>query len=420
MLVRRARYSRSAVLAVLALGAWSLSALAEPTPETPALRVGTSGDYAPFSFRAASGEPSGFDIAVAQQLAHDLGRSVAFVPFRWPDLVAQLRTGAFDVAMSGVTVRGDRALFVGFTRPYAVTGAVAVLRAADREKFRTVTDLDRDTVRIAVNRGGHLEQVARQRLGRAQLVPLAENTALQSALARGDVEAAISEEFEAGTWTAASFVTLGPFTRDLKAYAVRRGSGDLLRQIDDWLAAREADGWLNAQRRRWLGEHAVRTPEQAGFEALVAAIDLRLQLMPLVAAVKRREHLPIEDPAQEARVVDRVRTAATAAGLQSDAVVDLFRIQMEAAKAVEHAAAAATVPPDLTLGDVRAAVAAASDEVIAELARCQAWLVEPRLREQLGATLRTGLSTPGAEPFVGPLLDALQRVRRVPPTEPQS
>ena len=36
-------------------------------------------------------------------------------------------------------------------------------------------------------------------------------------------------------------------------------------------------------------------------------MDLRLQLMPYVAAVKRREHLPIHDPAQEARVLEHVR-----------------------------------------------------------------------------------------------------------------
>lgn len=380
--------------------------------ETADLRIGTSGDYAPFSLRAPTGDLTGFDIVVAQRLGQDLGRSVEFVPFRWPDLTAQLRTGAFDVAMSGVTVRADRALFANFTRPYAQTGAVAVIRTADREKFRRLADLDRKNVRIAVNRGGHLEQVARQRFSHAQLVPLAENTALQSTLAHGDVDVAISEEFEARTWTAAPFLTLGPFTHDLKAYAVRRDSGDLLQRIDDWLAAREADGWLNEQRRRWLGERAVRTPEQAGFEALVGAVDLRLQLMPFVAAVKRREHLPIEDPAQEARVVERVRSAATAASLQADAVVDLFRIQMDAAKAVEHASPAATVPPDLALADVRAAVATTSDQVIAALVRSQRWLAEPRLQEQLNAAMRAGLTAPAAQPFVAPLLGALQRVRR--------
>jgi cyclohexadienyl dehydratase len=408
VLVLRARDRYCGTLALLAVLALQTVALAE----TAVLRVGTSGDYAPFSLRAPAGELTGFDVAVAQRFAHDVGREVVFVPFRWPDLVASARAGAFDVVMSGVTVRADRALFLTFSRPYAVTGAVAVVRTADRDRFRAVADLDREGVRIAVNRGGHLEQVARQYFAHARVIPFAENTALQGALARGDVEAAVSEEFEARTWTAAPFVPLGPFTHDLKAYAVRRDSGELLRQVDDWLAARERDGWLNEQRRRWLGDDAVRTPEEAGFEALVAALDLRLQLMPLVAAVKRRNHLPIEDPAQEARVLERTRGAAAAAGLQPDAVVALFRIQMRAAKAIEHASPDATAPAGLTLGDVRAAVATVSDQLIRELARCQPWLAEPRSHEQLGATLRAGLRLPGAQAFVPPLLDALHEVRR--------
>ncbi len=395
------------VIFTLATGAFANP----PTPGT-VLRVGTSGDYAPFSFRMPSGELSGFDIAVAQRLAGDLGRRVEFVPFRWPELVTQLCAGAFDIAMSGVTVRADRAVSVAFSRPYAVTGAVAVIRSSDQEKFRSVTDLDEPTVRITVNRGGHLEQVARQRFARAQLLPVADNSALSGLLARGAADAAISEQFEASIWGSERLICLGPFTHDRKAYAVRREAGDLLRQVNDWLAAREADGWLNEQRRRWLGEQAVRTREQACIEALVAAMDLRLQLMPLVAAVKRREHLPIEDPAQEGRVLERVRSVATAAGLYPDDVAEFFRIQMEVAKAIEHTAPAATVPSDATLTDLRAAVAAASDQVIGELAHCQPWQAEPRRRDQLGAALRAGLTAAGAERFVARLLDAIQRVRR--------
>lgn len=404
----RARDRYRAALALLLVIPLQAAALAE----TAVLRVGTSGDYAPFSVRAGPDGRSGFDIVVAQRFAQDLGRSLEFEALRWPDLVGQLRSGAFEIAMSGVTVRADRALFVSFSRPYAVTGAVAVIRAADREKYHSLAVLDREGVRIGVNRGGHLEHVARQHFAHAHVVSLAENTALPTALTAADVDAVVSEEFEVHTWPAAPLVTLGPFTHDRKAYAVRRESGDLLGALNDWLAARERDGWLNEQRRRWLGDDAVRTPGQAGLEAVVAALDLRLQLMPMVAAVKRRDHLPIEDPAQEARVLERARSAAAAAGLQPDAVVALFRIQMDAAKAIEHASSGATVPADLTLADVRAAVATVSDELIRELARCQPWLADPRLNDQLRTTLRAGLSVPAAQTFVTPLLDALHDIRK--------
>jgi chorismate mutase-like protein len=197
---------------------------------------------------------------------------------------------------------------------------------------------------------------------------------------------------------------------------VRRDAPDLRRQVNDWLAAREADGWLNEQRRRWLGERATMTAQQAGFEALVTAMDLRLQLMPLVAAVKRREQLPIVDPAQEARVLEHVRSAAVQAGLNPDDVAEVFQLQMAAARAIELSANTASTPSDLQLADLRGALMTVSDEIITELARCNSWLADPGSRDQLDSTIRNGLSTPGLSPLmVDQLTAAVRHVRRVGP-----
>ena len=69
------------------------------------LRVGTSGDYAPFSL-----DGRGFDVDVADALAKHLGMRVEWVHFRWPELRSMIDAGRFDVAMSGVTWRPDRAV----------------------------------------------------------------------------------------------------------------------------------------------------------------------------------------------------------------------------------------------------------------------------------------------------------------------
>ncbi|MFI5396575.1 MAG: transporter substrate-binding domain-containing protein [Candidatus Binatia bacterium] len=403
---------RSRVCAALAAIIFLTQLTAAVADSTPAvLRVGTSGDYAPFSIRDADGGFTGFDIVVARRLAADLGRPIEFTPFRWPDLVRQLEAGAFDMAMSGVTLRPDRAVQILYTRPYVVTGAVAVIRKHDRARFRSLADLDRSGVRIGVNAGGHLEQVARQRFSHARLLPVAENASLPGILQRGNIDVAISEALEARTWPAKRFVTIGPFTRDRKAYALAPGAGDLLRDVNEWLVAREADGWLDQQRRQWFGDRFALTPAQAGFEALAAAIDLRLQLMPLVVAVKQREHLPIEDPQQEARVLEHVRAAAATVRLNPDDVAELFRVQIEAAKAVERSTPAASVAADLSLTQLRTAVAAASDQIIAEASRCRPWLGPSPARDRLDATLRRGLTASGVPPSLQKgLLDATYRV----------
>jgi cyclohexadienyl dehydratase len=389
---------------------------AGPTP-VPELRVGTSGDYRPFSFHDADGTLTGFDVRVAERLAGYLERRLDLVPFRWPELTSQLQAGAFDIAMSGVTIRPDRALQLAFSRPYACTGAVAVIRTSDRSTYRRLDDLDHSGIRIAVNAGGHLEQVARQRFHRARITPVGDNTALPRLLLSAAADAAISEELEARTWPTAALVALGPFTRDCKAYALRPADADLLRRVNAWLAAQEGNGWLNAQRRQWFGAQTVLTPQHAGFEALVAAIELRLRLMPFVAAVKRRERLPVYDPAQEARVLAHVREEAAAEHLNPGDVAAVFRAQMDAAKTLEEQAAAVTT--NATLADVRAAVGRVTDAVIAELGRCAPWLREPPLRDDLDRLLRDRLTAAGLKaPMIDTLARATCQVRMQPRRSP--
>ena len=73
------------------------------------LRVGTSGDYAPFSV-LEDGHYAGYDVELARRFAdaHDL--ELQFVPFVWSNLRSDLEAGRFDLAMSGVTIRKDRSL----------------------------------------------------------------------------------------------------------------------------------------------------------------------------------------------------------------------------------------------------------------------------------------------------------------------
>lgn len=397
---------RCCLLVILGAGLGKVADAGEP------LRVGTSADYAPFSFREPDGALAGFDIAIARRLAADLGRSMTFEPFSWPELTTRLRAGNFDIAMSGVTVRADRALQLAFSRPYAITGAVVVIRASNRKRYVSLESLDDEKVRLGVNAGGHLERVARQRFPRAQIRAVENNRELPALLRRGEIDAAISETFEARAWADSHFVTYGPFTRDRKAYAVRGDDTSLLQQVNAWLAAREADGWLNRQRARWLGRAATMTPPQSCFEALASGLDLRLQLMPFVAAVKRRDHMAIEDAPQEVAVLERVRQEARAVGLDADAAARLFAVQIEAAKAVQASTAPLPNVADLSLAEVRTALGAGSRSVILLLAECRRWLSDVRQARLLESTLRSGITAPGVPPAsIAETISALRAVR---------
>ena len=227
-------------------------ATTQVTVPKPILQVGLSGDYPPFCQVDGAGGAwkgySGFDAELLRKLEADLGWSLRPARFEWPRLASAMAEGRFDLAACGVTVRPDRAASMVFSRPYATSGAVAVIRAESANRAGGLAGLNRPGVRIGVNAGGHLERVARQRFDRASIQTLTDNRQLRNVLESGAVDAVISDVHEAARWPNA--ITLGPFTQDFKALALPL---DHLREreaVNAWLAGLEASGWLSAQRRR--------------------------------------------------------------------------------------------------------------------------------------------------------------------------
>lgn len=312
------------------------------------LRVGTSGDYAPFSMAygnnvATSWKPQGFDIAVAEAYADDRNLEIVWIQFRWPDLRKDLARKRFDVAMSGVTQRPERSLVGHYTLPVATTGAVALVR--DSKRFSKTDDLNRPGVTIGVNRGGHLERVTRERFPKAEIRAVIGNETVPQLLIDGEVDAVVTDTLEAPHWQLGrrGLSRLGPFTRDEKSYLVRLDRPGLARDLNAWLIEAEAEGTLDGLRRTHLGRPA-RPQPAAPTMALLSSVAERLSLMPLVAASKQTSGRAIEDPDRENVVLQNairaVRKDAEHEGTRSPsqaALENFFRIQMEAAKAVQRA-----------------------------------------------------------------------------------
>ena len=323
--------------------------------ELRVLRVGTSGDYAPFS--EAVEETSvyrGFDIAVAEAFARDRGYQLEWVQFVWPELTANLKSGRFDLAMSGITVRVDRSALGRFSVPVMTSGAVLLYTSAsfDQAPDAAATGgqepglarFDRPEIRIAVNRGGHLERVTRSRFERATVRSIPNNASVRQALIDGSADAIVTDTLEAPGWRKGlkGVAQFGPLTRDRKAYWVSPDREGLSRELDRWLLQREADGTLSALRRAAFGdEEHERTARP--LDALLAAIDERLALMSWVAESKRRAGSAIEDAAREARVLQAGARAVLAAAKRDGvsappeaAVGAFYRAQIEAAKTIQR------------------------------------------------------------------------------------
>ncbi|MFP6662907.1 MAG: transporter substrate-binding domain-containing protein [Deltaproteobacteria bacterium] len=295
---------------------------------TRPLRVGMSGDYPPFTWRGAQGQLQGFDVEMAGAWAAADGRRLEVVPFAWPELSGRLAQGDFDLVMSGVTVRGDRLIQAPMTRAVAEAAALAVVRElADEAK------LDLQGVRVAVNRGGHLEKVARAALPHAEFVLVDDNRSLPARLASGEVDVVVTDSLELASFTPRPHLAR-VLRRDRKAYWVAKDQPELADRLDEWLAGMEASGRMAALRARHFPMAATTlSVHDARLTDLVAR---RLQVMPFVAEVKAARGLAIDDAPREAIIEQRARAAAGAAGLDVEQHLVFVRAQFAAAKAVQR------------------------------------------------------------------------------------
>lgn len=383
----------------IALCAAAIAALFALPTHAEILRVGTSGDYPPFSHAISETEYEGFDIDVARRFAADHGYEIEFVRFRWSRLEAQLAAGRFDIAMSGITLRPQRSLVGSYSHPVIESGVVALV--TEDSPIGDIAHLGRPGLRIGVNAGGHLESVARAQFPNAVLIAIDDNSAIAPALLELGIDAAITDTLEAPVWQqqVPGARTFGPFSRDRKAYLVHPDRRDLARQLDRWLIARELDGSLSRIRREHFGAE-LKGPTALPIDALAAAIDERLALMPWVLASKRANAQPILMPSQERRVRETmlaaVRRAETAAGRipwPEAELLQTIEMQIQVARRVQSLAGRdEDFEPEKIYDldtELRPAIARISDRIAETLAVLPPDSAEWRVRSAINGGLRS-------------------------------
>jgi cyclohexadienyl dehydratase len=312
-----------------------------------ALRVGTSGDYAPFSETRPTG-PAGFSIELARAYARETGRSIEWVPFSWPSLADDLANGRFDLVLSGITIRPERSVEGRFGLPLTTSGAIALVEPG--HPAHTADDLTRPGLAVAVNAGGHLERTARGLWPEARVTAVANNHEVLERLGTDGIEAVLTDTLELNVWLERrpELRTIGPLTSDRKAAWVPIGGELEVRRFDRWTLEAERSGRLAGWRERF---GLPNTPTAAPVPALLASLDERLSLMIPVARAKQILARPIEDRARESKVLD-----AAVRSVQSEAerghvappptpdLLRLYRAQIEAAKWIQQQAMRPSMP----------------------------------------------------------------------------
>lgn len=118
------------------------------------LVIGTSADYPPYEFHSLKDGKDlivGFDIAIAQEIAKDLGVELEIKDMQFDGLLAALQAGTIDIVISGMTPTEERKKSVDFSKTYYYAVHGVIVRAEDKDKYQTVDALK--NARLSAQKG---------------------------------------------------------------------------------------------------------------------------------------------------------------------------------------------------------------------------------------------------------------------------
>jgi cyclohexadienyl dehydratase len=212
-----------------------------------AVRVGTTGDYAPFS-TGAIGQRTGIDIDLALSLADYMDVRLVFVETSWPSLLEDLAD--YDIGMSGISIMPFRQEIGHMSVPYHTGGKTPIIRCTDRAKFSSMQDIDQPQVRMIVNPGGTNERFARAHIEQASLDVFSDNTEIFGEIVAGRADVMITDAIEVA-YQAARDPRLCPALPGQTLTVAEKGflmpkDDLLLKHVNRWLGRLKNEGTLDA------------------------------------------------------------------------------------------------------------------------------------------------------------------------------
>ena len=224
------------------------------------IRIGTTGDYIPMSYRnPQTGAYEGIDAELSQLIADSLGVKIEYVPTSWPTLTADTLAGKFDIALCGISRNYARAKTMAMSDAYGegAFGKTILCRKSDAQKYQSLADIDKPEVRVMINPGGTNEKFAHANLKKAKLIVHQENADIPRQVAEGNADIMITETVEAARYIElndklAAPLMKAPFTRHSCGILMQKGDQEFLNYINFVLAELKMDGTLAKLEKKYL------------------------------------------------------------------------------------------------------------------------------------------------------------------------
>ena len=253
-----------AILAALLLATPAAApAIAQDLPDLGGrtITVVTENAYPPLQFvDPASGEAIGWEYDAMAEIAERLNAQVEYENTSWDAMIPAVSQGQYDLGMTGITIREDRAEMVDFSEPYMRSEMVMLVRG-DEERFDDAEGFAADPDLLMAAQPGTTpfyvgvydvldgdEQNPRIRLFETFGAGV-------QALRAGDVDLVLTDGTAGQGYARASDGALKivgePLGTEDFGFIFPKGS-DLVEPVDAAIASMREDGTLDALNTRWF------------------------------------------------------------------------------------------------------------------------------------------------------------------------
>jgi polar amino acid transport system substrate-binding protein len=250
------------LLAVAAAAPRAWAASLQEIKQRGYLVVATEDDFRPFEF-VKDGKPTGFDNELVEELRKYAPFEIKQEILPWTGLLAGVSTGKYDIAITAAIITKERKQSLDFTSPIADATHYYVKRKSDNS-IKAIKDLSGKTVGVQAGSAllGRLPELETMlKGGGGKLGKVVEYTSYPEAyqdLALGRTDYVVNTIINLKTLVAEKpnvFEIGQPVSgKSFPAWAVKKGNGELLVYMNEFIAKQKASGKFAELQKKWFGQ----------------------------------------------------------------------------------------------------------------------------------------------------------------------
>jgi polar amino acid transport system substrate-binding protein len=229
-----------------------LSQKTADTTDKNLIIVGTNAEFPPFTFINERNEIVGFDIDIAAQVIKRMGKTIEIKDRSFDMLIPEAQNGSVHILAAGMTATPERAQMIDFTRPY-LKGEPLVVITLKQHPITALSDLKNHEVIVNEGYTADAYMSAQPDIQIKRLPSPAESMLdLQTGKSFAYVSAlnAVKPFIEKIGADQFNIFTIEG-TQENTAMGISKKYPELLHEIQPILDQMEADGTIEALKKKW-------------------------------------------------------------------------------------------------------------------------------------------------------------------------